>query len=61
MFRNIRIPGRGPEETDGDQRRQMEAWQLINQSLGGGPQTNNGTANGGGGHLILLKYVLLTM
>ena len=46
---------------DGDQRRQMEAWQLINQSLGGGPQTNNGTANGGGGHLILLKSVLLTM
>ena len=43
---------------DGDQRRQMEAWQSTNQSLGDGPQTNNGAANGGGGRLILLKSVI---
>ena len=34
--------GRGPEETDGG----MATNQTV---LGGGPQTNNGPANGGGG------------
>ena len=42
--------GRGPEETNGGMANNRSPW--------GWSHTNNGTASGGGGHLILLKFVL---